>query len=129
MKAVLIGDDAAGQLRPVVRDVPAASPGPREVLVRARGGDEPRGPGIEDRALPRHLLSLKRLSLIGVTFRTRSADDAAQLIARMQDDLQPLIARGRIRIPPDKVFLLAEVAQAHDWMGARQQFGKMVLQT
>lgn len=74
------------------------------------------------------LLSLKRLSLIGVTFRTRTADDVATLIERMGRDVWPMLAAGRIQLPLDRVFALADVGQAHAWMKARQQFGKVVLQ-
>lgn len=73
------------------------------------------------------LLSLKRLSLIGVTFRTRTGDEVARLIAAMRRDVWPLLESGRIRMPLDKVFPLAEVADAHACMAARQQFGKVVL--
>ena len=72
------------------------------------------------------LLSLKRIALIGVTFRTRSCDEVDALIARMRTDLWPLL--DRIRMPLDATFALADVAQAHERMRAKQQFGKVVLQ-
>ena len=74
------------------------------------------------------LLSLKRLSLIGVTFRTRTVDDVAALIARMLADVASLLQGGRFSMPIDKVFALEDVAQAHAWMKSRQQFGKVILQ-
>lgn len=73
------------------------------------------------------LLSLKRLSLIGVTFRTRTEDDVANLIASMRADVEPLLIAGRITMPLDRVFQLDEVAAAHTRMRAMQQFGKVVL--
>jgi len=79
-------------------------------------------------ALDLDLLSLKRLSLIGVTFRTRTIDDVAALIARMLADVAPLLQGGRFSMPIDKVFALEEVAQAHAWMKSRHQFGKVILQ-
>jgi NADPH:quinone reductase len=71
------------------------------------------------------LLSYKRLAFVGVTFRTRSCDEVQALIARLQADVWPLL--DRIRMPLDRVYPLAEVAQAHEWMRAKQQFGKVVL--
>jgi NADPH2:quinone reductase len=73
------------------------------------------------------LLSFKRLALVGVTFRTRTADDVAALIARMQADLGPRLAGGTLGMPIDRVLPLAQVADAHAWMRERQQFGKVVL--
>jgi NADPH2:quinone reductase len=79
-------------------------------------------------AIDLDLLSLKRLSLIGVTFRTRTVDDVAALIARMLADVAPLLQDGRFSMPIDKVFALEDVAEAHAWMKSRQQFGKVILQ-
>lgn len=74
------------------------------------------------------LLSLKRLSLIGVTFRTRTEDDVANLISSMRADVEPLLNAGRITMPLDRVFRLEDVAEAHSRMRAREQFGKVVLE-
>ena len=74
------------------------------------------------------LLSLKRLSLIGVTFRTRSPDDVAQVIAHMMADVGHLLSQGRFKMPIDRVFPLEQVAQAHAWMRSGQHFGKVVLE-
>ena len=79
-------------------------------------------------AIDLDLLSLKRLSLVGVTFRTRTIDDVAALISRMLADVAPLLQGGRLHMPIDKVFALEDVAQAHAWMRSRQQFGKVILQ-
>ncbi|WP_219214325.1 zinc-binding dehydrogenase [Variovorax boronicumulans] len=74
------------------------------------------------------LLSLKRLSLVGVTFRTRTIDDFALLIARMRADVEPLFSARTFTMPLDRVFALADVREAHERMRARQQFGKVVLE-
>ena len=79
-------------------------------------------------AIDLDLLSLKRLSLVGVTFRTRTIDDVAALISRMLADVAPLLQGRRLHMPIDKVFALEDVAQAHAWMRSRQQFGKVILQ-
>jgi len=75
------------------------------------------------------LLSLKRLSLIGVTFRTRSIVEIAALIGRMKDDLWAGITAGRLRLPLDRTFPLAEAAAAQAYMKSNAHFGKIVLTT
>lgn len=72
-------------------------------------------------------LWLKRLKLIGVTFRTRSEEERLQCIERAAHDLLPLLAAGRIQLPVDRVYPLEEVAQAHAYMETDRHFGKIVL--
>jgi NADPH2:quinone reductase len=75
------------------------------------------------------LLSLKRLSLIGVTFRTRSVAEIADLIARMKNDLWTQVLAGCLRPPLDRTFPLDEVAGALAYMKSNAHFGKIVLTT
>ena len=73
------------------------------------------------------LLSLKRIALIGVTFRTRSPEEVQVLIAAMQRDLWPHVTSGRIALPIDRVFPLDQAAAAHAHMRANAHLGKIVL--
>lgn len=75
------------------------------------------------------LHALKRISYIGVTFRTRSVDEVREIGRRMRADLWQAIEAGSLRIPIDRIFPLdeAEAAQAH--MRANAHFGKIVLVT
>jgi NADPH2:quinone reductase len=75
------------------------------------------------------LLSLKRLSLIGVTFRTRSIEEIAALIARMKDDLWADVFARRLRQVLDRAFPLDEAAAALAYMKSNVHFGKIVLTT
>jgi NADPH2:quinone reductase len=75
------------------------------------------------------LLSLKRIALIGVTFRTRTPEEVQALIAVMQRDLWPHVAAGRIALPVDRVYRLEEAAAAHERMRANAHLGKIVLIT
>jgi NADPH:quinone reductase len=72
------------------------------------------------------LLWLKRLRLIGVTFRTRSEEERLACVEACARDVLPLLAEGRIRLPVDRVFGLAEAAAAHAYMETNQHFGKIV---
>jgi NADPH:quinone reductase len=73
------------------------------------------------------LHALRRLSYIGVTFRTRSVEEIRVLNARMLEDLGAAITERRLRLPIDKVFPLAEAAAALARMNANEHFGKIVL--
>lgn len=73
------------------------------------------------------LLALKRLELIGVTFRTRTLSERAEIVRRMTADLMPAIAEGRLKPVIDRVFPLEEAIEAHKYMALNAQFGKIVL--
>ena len=72
-------------------------------------------------------LALKRLKLIGVTFRTRSADEKAEITRRLVADLGYLFVSGAIRPPIDRTFALDEALAAQDYMRTNRHIGKIVL--
>jgi NADPH:quinone reductase len=72
-------------------------------------------------------LSRKRVSLIGVTFRTRDVDEFAALVAAMLRDLGTAIATRTLVSPIDHVFPFAAAAAAHARMRANAHLGKIVL--
>lgn len=69
----------------------------------------------------------KRLTLCASTLRGRSADEKARLTAAIRDKAWPWVEQGKVRIPVDKVFPLADAAAAHAVLEQGQQFGKVVL--
>ncbi len=73
------------------------------------------------------LHALRRLSYIGVTFRTRSVAEIRELNARMLADLGAAVAARQLRLPIDSRFPLAEAGAALARMAANQHFGKIVL--
>ena len=75
------------------------------------------------------LHALRRLDYVGVTFRTRSRDEVAEIVRRMHADLWPAVSSGAIVCPIDSLFPLDQAAQAHARMRANLHFGKIVLQT
>jgi NADPH2:quinone reductase len=75
------------------------------------------------------LHALKRIDYIGVTFRTRSADEVRQIVEAMRRDLWPAVEAGKISIPIDRVFPLDQAAAALAHMKANKHFGKIVLAT
>jgi len=73
------------------------------------------------------LHSLRRITYVGVTFRTRSPEDVEEVVARTTRALGPALAGGALRMPIDKVYRFEEAAQAFERMGQNQHFGKIVL--
>jgi NADPH2:quinone reductase len=72
-------------------------------------------------------LWMKRLKLIGVTFRTRSEEERLACIEACARDMLPLLQAGRIRWAIDRTFPMTSVAEAHAYMLQGQHFGKIVL--
>ena len=73
------------------------------------------------------LLALRRLSLIGVTFRTRTLDERSAIAQRVAADLLPALADGRLRPLIDRIFPLQEALAAQAYMASNAQIGKIVL--
>jgi NADPH2:quinone reductase len=71
----------------------------------------------------------KRVSLVGVTFRTRSADEARAVVAAAARDLVPALAAGRLQVLVDRTFPLEEAADAHAYLRRNEHVGKVVLLT
>ncbi|GAB7542327.1 zinc-binding dehydrogenase [Cupriavidus sp. CuC1] len=73
------------------------------------------------------LLWLKRLTLVGVTFRTRSEQERLECIQACARDMLPFLAAGRIRLPIDRTFAMDAIGEAHAYMQLDQHVGKIVL--
>ena len=69
----------------------------------------------------------KRAVITGSTLRPRSADEKARLAAEIERIVWPWIEAGRISIPIDATFPLAEAAKAHAHLEAGAHVGKVVL--
>ena len=74
------------------------------------------------------LHALKRLTYVGVTFRTRSLEEVAEIIRRMRADLWPAVESGKLRLPISDVYPLDKAGEALAHMKANQHFGKIVLE-
>jgi NADPH:quinone reductase len=73
------------------------------------------------------LHALKRVSYIGVTFRTRSVEEVREINRKMRADLWDVVAGGELNIPIDSTYRLDEVAEALARMRTNRHFGKIVL--
>jgi NADPH2:quinone reductase len=72
-------------------------------------------------------LALRRISLVGVTFRTRTLEERIAIADRMKADLLPALADGSLRPVIDRVFPLTEALEAQRYMTTNAQIGKIVL--
>jgi NADPH2:quinone reductase len=71
--------------------------------------------------------ALKRIDYIGVTFRTRSAEEVREINRRMRADLWPAIEAGKLSLPIHKSYKLADIGEALALMRANRHFGKVVI--
>ena len=73
------------------------------------------------------LHALKRLTYTGVTFRTRSDEEIADIVARAWADLGPMIEARRISLPVHAAFPLEDVAGAYAEMRGDSHLGKIAI--
>ncbi|MBM3526601.1 MAG: zinc-binding dehydrogenase [Alphaproteobacteria bacterium] len=69
----------------------------------------------------------KRIDYIGVTFRTRTVEEVRDILVKMRTDLWDDVKAGRVRVPVDKTYPLAEARAGHEHMRANKHFGKILL--
>jgi NADPH2:quinone reductase len=74
------------------------------------------------------LHAARRISYIGVTFRTRSVDEVREINRLMRADLWAAVEAGKLTLPLDRTFPLAEAPAALAHMKANAHFGKIVLE-
>lgn len=73
--------------------------------------------------------SFKRISFIGVTFRTRSVEEIQAIIRLMVADIWPAVTAGQVKLPVDRVFPLEKIADAYAHMRTNAHLGKIVIAT
>jgi tumor protein p53-inducible protein 3 len=86
------------------------------------------GGAVNDGAVLNKLLG-KRISLLCTTLRARSPEYKAEIVQNLisDPDCLPAIARGDIKVEVEKIFELAEVIQALEYMSSNANAGKIVL--
>ncbi|CCB64215.1 NAD(P)H-quinone oxidoreductase [Hyphomicrobium sp. MC1] len=70
---------------------------------------------------------LKRLTLTGSTLRIRSNEVKGDIASAIAEKVVPLIASGKIKIPLDSTYPLADAAEAHKRIDSGAHIGKIVL--
>lgn len=71
---------------------------------------------------------MKRLTITGSTLRARPVEHKAPIAESLRNNVWPLLANGAIKPIIDRVFPLAEAADAHALMESNRHIGKLLLQ-
>jgi putative PIG3 family NAD(P)H quinone oxidoreductase len=74
------------------------------------------------------MLLQKRLRIVGTTLRARPLEEKALATRAFETSVLPHIASGRLRVPVDRTFPLAEAAAAQEYLESNANFGKVVLE-
>lgn len=70
---------------------------------------------------------LKRLTLTGSTLRIRSSEVKGEIAREIAEKVMPLIVAGKIKVPIDSTYPLADASEAHKRMESSAHIGKIVL--
>ena len=73
------------------------------------------------------MLMGKRISMRGVTLRTRTLEEKLAVTRRFATHVLPLLASGKVQPVIEHVYPLHEIAAAHTAMGENRNFGKLVI--
>jgi len=80
-----------------------------------------------DARIPLALLMQKRAALHGTVLRSRALEERIALAKHLERALLPLFARGELHVEVDRVFPLADMRAAHEYMESNANFGKVVV--
>jgi NADPH:quinone reductase-like Zn-dependent oxidoreductase len=72
-------------------------------------------------------LARKRARIIGVTFRTRTPEEAVVCSERFTTDMLAAFSTGQLKPVLDRTFPFERIADAHAYMLSDAQIGKIVL--
>jgi NADPH2:quinone reductase len=73
------------------------------------------------------MLMGKRISMRGVTLRTRTLEEKLAVTRRFATGVLPLLANGKVKPVIDQVYPLEQIGEAHRAMGENRNFGKLVV--
>lgn len=69
----------------------------------------------------------KRISMRGVSLRTRTLEEKLAVTRRFATHVLPLLASGKVRPIIERVYPMEEIAAAHTVMGENRNFGKLII--
>jgi NADPH2:quinone reductase len=69
----------------------------------------------------------KRISIRGVSLRTRTLEEKLTVTRCFATHVLPLLARGKVRPVIEQVYPMEEIAAAHTAMGENRNFGKLIV--
>jgi NADPH:quinone reductase-like Zn-dependent oxidoreductase len=74
-----------------------------------------------------HVIMSKRATLTGSTLRSRSREEKADVIKRVNETLLPLWTSGDLQVPLARSFALDDAARAYEFFAQPGKFGKVIL--
>jgi NADPH2:quinone reductase len=69
----------------------------------------------------------RRITYVGVTFRTRSIEEIRAIFRAVRDDIWPAVESGQLKLPIDRVFPFEDIGAAFAHMEANRHLGKIVV--
>lgn len=103
----------------IARDIKCLADEGRIVIIATLGGAKSQFNASE--------LMVRRLSITGSTLRARPVAFKASIAQALQQNVWPLLAKGKIKPIVHATFPLEQAAQAHAMMEAGEQIGKIIL--
>ncbi len=73
------------------------------------------------------LMMGKRISMRGVTLRTRTLEEKLAVTRRFAAAVLPLLASGKVKPIIEQVYPMEEISAAHTAMGENRNFGKLIV--
>jgi NADPH2:quinone reductase len=73
------------------------------------------------------LHAARRISYVGVTFRSRTLEEIREIFRQVRGDLWPAVTSGKLKLPIDKLFPFAAISEAFQHMEANRHLGKIVV--
>jgi NADPH:quinone reductase len=70
----------------------------------------------------------KRLKITGTVLRSRPTEEKAEATAKFAAEVVPLLKAGIVRPNLDRIFKIADVQAAHQYLESNESFGKVVLE-
>ena len=73
------------------------------------------------------LHAARRISYIGVTFRSRTIEEIREIFDEVRKDIWPAVESRKLQLPIDKVFAFDDIGKAFEHMEANRHLGKIVV--
>ena len=73
------------------------------------------------------LHAARRISYIGVTFRTRSIEEIREIFDEVRKDIWPAVESRKLQMPIDRVFAFDDIGKAFEHMEANKHLGKIIV--
>jgi NADPH2:quinone reductase len=73
------------------------------------------------------LHAARRITYIGVTFRTRTIEEIRDIFEDVREDIWPAVESRKLQLPIDKVFAFEDIGKAFEHMEANKHLGKIVV--